>query len=130
TPVLAIGTGAEILSQTITTLDGSVRDGLGLIPMNAARTRDRRIGYVIAESPAGELIGFEDHASRWTADGDATACGRVRVGQGIVQSGEDWFIGLRSGDVFALQMQGPLMPLNPAITDVLLTLAATHAGTE
>jgi CobQ-like glutamine amidotransferase family enzyme len=32
TPVLAIGTGAEILSQSITTLDGTTREALGLLP--------------------------------------------------------------------------------------------------
>ncbi len=128
TPVLAIGTGAEILGESIRTLDGATRDGLGLVPMTAQRTRDRRIGYVVAESPAGELIGFEDHASRWTAGPAAAAFGLVRVGQGVVPFGEQWSVGLRAGDVFALQLQGPLLPLNPAMTDLLLSLAAAHAG--
>lgn len=128
TPVLAIGTGAEILAESVTTLDGSTRDGLSLIPMTAARTRDRRIGYVIADSPVGELVGFEDHASRWTPGTDTTAFGSVRVGQGIALFGDRWSVGLRAGDVFALQLQGPLLPLNPAMTDELLSLAAAHAG--
>jgi len=130
TPVLAIGTGAEILSERITTLDGAARDGLALLPMTAVRNRERRIGYVIAESPVGELVGFEDHASRWTAGDGTTAFGAVRVGQGIVQFGENWCVGLRCGDVLALQLQGPLLPLNPPMTDALLSLAAVHAGVD
>lgn len=129
-PVLAIGTGAEILSRNVTTLDGTPHEGLGLVPMTAARTRDRRIGYVVADSPVGELIGFEDHASRWTAEPGAAPFGTVRVGQGIVQFDGRWAVGLRAGDVFALQLQGPLLPLNPRMTDHLLSLAAAHAGTE
>jgi CobQ-like glutamine amidotransferase family enzyme len=129
TPVLAIGAGAEILGGSIATLDGTVHEGLGVIPLSAVRNRERRIGYVIADSPAGELVGFEDHASRWTAGGGAEAFGSVRVGQGIVQFGDRWSVGFRSGDVFALQLQGPLLPLNPAMTDLLLSLAAAHAGT-
>lgn len=130
TPVLAIGTGAEILSHSVTTLDGTRHDGVGIVPMTAARTRDRRIAYVVADSPVGELIGFEDHASRWTPDPIAAAFGTVRVGQGIAQFGDRWSVGLRAGDVFALQLQGPLLPLNPRMTDQLLTLAAAHAGVE
>lgn len=130
TAVLAIGTGAEILSASITTLDGVQRDGLGIVPMTAARTRDRRIGYVVADSPVGELIGFEDHASRWTAGPDGAAFGTVRVGQGVVLLDGRWAVGLRAGDVFALQLQGPLLPLNPRMTDQLLSLAAGHAGLE
>ncbi|MFT4220323.1 MAG: hypothetical protein QM611_07390 [Microbacterium sp.] len=130
TPVLAIGTGAEILSEAITTLDGVSREGLGIVPMTAARTRGRRIGYVIADSPAGELVGFEDHASRWSAGPAASAFGTVRVGQGIVEFDGASSVGLRAGDVFALQLQGPLLPLNPAMTDLLLSLAAAHAGVD
>ncbi|HET8928753.1 MAG TPA: hypothetical protein VFN24_13120 [Microbacterium sp.] len=129
-PLLAIGTGAEILSHRITTLDGTQHDGLGLVPMTSARTRDRRIGYVVADSPVGELIGFEDHASKWTADAGAEAFGTVRVGQGIVQFDGRWAVGLRAGSVFAMQLQGPMLPLNPRVTDQLLSLAAVHAGTD
>ncbi|MFT4230082.1 MAG: hypothetical protein QM602_07335 [Microbacterium sp.] len=130
TPVLAIGAGAEILGESITTLDGRVHAGLGIIPMHAVRNRDRRIGYVIADSAAGELIGFEDHASRWTAGIGTSPFGTVRVGQGIVLFDDRWSVGLRCGDVFALQLQGPLLPLNPAMTDLLLSLAAVHAGVD
>lgn len=130
TAVLAIGTGAEILAHSVTTLDGTRHAGLGIVPMTAARTRDRRIGYVVADSPVGELIGFEDHASRWTPDPHADAFGTVRVGRGIAQFGDRWAVGLRVGDVFALQLQGPLLPLNPRMTDQLLALAAAHAGVE
>lgn len=129
TPVLAIGTGAEILSQSITTLDGATRDALGLLPLTAVRNRDRRIGYVIAESPVGELIGFEDHAARWTSHGDLGAFGMIRIGQGIIPFGDRWAVGVRTGNVFAVQLGGPLLPLNPAMTDVLLSLAAAHAST-
>lgn len=130
TPVLAIGTGAEILSERITTLDGARHDGLGILPMTAERTRDRRIGYVVADSPVGELIGFEDHASRWTAGDGTTPFGAIRVGRGIVTFDDRWAVGLRAGDVFAMQLQGPMLPLNPQMTDVLLRLAAAHGGTD
>ncbi|MDQ2698749.1 MAG: hypothetical protein M3Y46_08145 [Actinomycetota bacterium] len=129
-PVLAIGTGAEVLSESITALDGVQRDGLGILPMTAERTRDRRIGYVVAESPVGELIGFEDHASRWSAGAGTAPFGTVRVGRGIVRFDDRWAVGLRAGDIFAMQLQGPLLPLNPRMTDQLLSLAAIHAGIE
>lgn len=126
--VLAVGAGAELLSESITLLDGEVLDGLGILPLRVTRTRERRVGYIIAETEHGRLIGFEDHASMWTLDAGAQAYGRVVAGRGSVRDGDGAGESVRVGHLFATNVQGPVLPLNPQLSDELLRIAASRRG--
>jgi Predicted glutamine amidotransferase len=128
--VLAVGGGAELLSEGIDLLDGTVIDGLGVVPARVSRTRTRRVGYVVADTADGRLVGFEDHASEWTlTDG---AVGGIRYGTVVAGNGS-----LRDGGetvlvegVYATNVQGPVLPLNPQLADAILRRVAARLDVE
>ncbi|MDY0829394.1 glutamine amidotransferase [Microbacterium sp. BG28] len=118
--VLAVGGGSELLSEGIDLVDGTHLDGLGLIPARVGRTKQRRVGYVVADTADGKLVGFEDHASLWRLSDPAMAYGTVTAGNGGIEGG---FETVRMGSVYATNVQGPVLPLNPDLADALLTEA-------
>lgn len=126
--VLAVGGGAELLTHGVELLDGTRIDGLGLVPVVVTRTRARRVGYIIAETADGRLIGFEDHASQWELDPEADPgirYGKVVVGKGGLAGG---FETIAVDGVWATNVQGPVLPLNPQLADALLRRALARTG--
>lgn len=128
--VLAVGGGAELLTDGVDLLDGGRVDGLGLVPARVARTRRRRVGYVVADTSDGRLVGFEDHASEWTltdaADG-GIRYGKVIAGDGSVAGGTETLV---VDGLYATNVQGPVLPLNPQLADAILRRAAAAAGVD
>lgn len=121
---LAVGGGAELLSEGVDLLDGTRVDGLSIVPARVARTRQRRVGYVVAETADGRLVGFEDHASEWTLTDAAPAgirYGTVIAGNGSVAGGTETLV---VDGLYATNVQGPVLPLNPQLADALLRRAA------
>ena len=132
TVVLAVGGGAELLTEGITFLDGSTLEGLSMIPATVHRTRERRVGYIVAENPDADLIGFEDHASSWRISADAPTeirYARVIGGHGSIDA-EDGarYETARVGQIYASNVQGPVLPLNPRFADALLSAAVQRSG--
>ncbi len=125
TVVLAVGGGSELLSEGIDLVDGSHLDGLALIPARVGRTKQRRVGYVVADTVDGKLIGFEDHASLWRLGDPGIAYGTVTAGNGGIEGG---FETVRMGSIYATNVQGPVLPLNPALADALLAEAFARLG--
>jgi CobQ-like glutamine amidotransferase family enzyme len=95
-----------------------------------SRVRDRRVGYVVVDTPGGVIVGFEDHASQWSLTRADAAYGTVREGHGSFAHGEERGEFVRHGNAFACNVQGPLLPLNPAFTDVLIETVAERRGFE
>jgi CobQ-like glutamine amidotransferase family enzyme len=124
-PIFAYGSGAELLGHSITLLDGSTIDGLGLLPFAAARVAERSVGYVITETPFGVLVGFEDNASTWTLDSDAKPLGILEAGTG---NGAGAVEGVLNGALIGTQVGGPVLPLNPLLSDVLIRSIAERRG--
>ncbi len=121
--ILAVGGGAELLTDRIALLDGGVIEGLGLVPAQVARTRRRRVGYVVAETVDGRLVGFEDHASEWSLAAGADAgirYGTVVAGNGGIAGG---FETIAQDGLWATNVQGPVLPLNPQLADAILRRA-------
>lgn len=118
--VLAVGGGSELLSEGIDLVDGTHLDGLGFIPARVGRTKQRRVGYVVADTADGKLVGFEDHASLWRLGDPGIAYGTVTAGNGGIEGG---FETVRMGSVYATNVQGPVLPLNPDLADALLAQA-------
>ncbi|WP_159500783.1 glutamine amidotransferase [Microbacterium sp. 18062] len=128
--VLAVGGGAELLSAGVDLLDGTSVPGLGLVSARVARTRQRRVGYVVADTPDGRLVGFEDHASVWTPEpgaDPASRYGSVVAGNGSIVDGYETF---RVDGLYATNVQGPVLPLNPQLADALLSRAFARHGVE
>lgn len=122
--LLAVGGGAELLSRGVTALDGSRLEGLGIFSADVTRTRDRKVGYIIVETPAGRVIGFEDYASEWSVDA-AQTYGRVVAGRGSFATADGRGELVRVGNAFASNVQGPLLPLNPAlVAEIIDTVRA------
>jgi CobQ-like glutamine amidotransferase family enzyme len=125
-PLFAYGSGAELLGHGIALLDGSVIDGLGILPFRATRVPERTVGYVLTETGFGPLVGFEDNASTWTLDDAATALGTVQAGGGNGDGRE----GVIAGAAIGTQVGGPVLPLNPMLTDAILGMVAARLDVE
>lgn len=129
--LLAVGAGAELLSSGVEALDDQRVAGIGVFPFGVQRTRERRVGYVTATTPHGELVGFEDHASAWNTDAGVDAYGVVTAGRGSIGTpGIGAGEGVRVGDAYALNVQGPVLPLNPQLADALLRAACARRGND
>ncbi|MGF3055300.1 type 1 glutamine amidotransferase [Microbacterium sp. YY-01] len=127
-PLLAMGAGAEALSGGIDLLDGSTVETLGVFPFRVERTRDRRVGYIIADTADGQIVGFEDHASTWHPDAGVQPYGAVTAGVGSFVRDGKRFETIQHHAAFATNVQGPVLPLNPQLSDVLLRAAAEQRG--
>ncbi|MFP1602310.1 type 1 glutamine amidotransferase [Microbacterium sp. 2216-1] len=126
--LFAVGGSAELLGSGIDLTDGGTLDGLGILPYRVARTRDRRVGYITVQTPGVRVVGFEDHASEWTLSDPSLAYGTVTAGRGSFASGEGRGEIVRHRNAFAGNVQGPVLPLNPGLADVLVTAAAERRG--
>ncbi|MET0813302.1 MAG: glutamine amidotransferase [Microbacterium sp.] len=122
--ILAVGGGAELLTEGIALLDGTGIAGIGMLPARVTRTRTRKVGYVVADAVDGRLVGFEDHASDWSVDDDAARYGRVIAGVGAITGG---FETVAVDGVWATNVQGPALPLNPQLADAILRHAVGDA---
>lgn len=129
-PLLAVGGGAELLSEGVETLEGETLTGIALFPFRVRRVRDRRVGYVVADTEHGRLAGFEDHASEWILGEGSVAYGTLTAGRGSFVDGGRRGEAIRRGDTYATNVQGPALPLNPQLTDALLGAAAARRGVE
>lgn len=128
--VLAVGGGAELLSEGVDLLDGSSVAGLGILPARVARTRERRVGYIVAATRDGRLVGFEDHASVWTLAPEADSglrYGHVVAGTGSLADGDET---IHDDGVYATNVQGPVLPLNPQLADAILRRALARHGVD
>ncbi|MHA7986617.1 type 1 glutamine amidotransferase [Rathayibacter sp. CAU 1779] len=123
-PFFAVGAGLELLCARIEDPTGTL-DGLGIVPATAHRGRKRRVGYAIAETPYGQVTGFEDQATELSGVETPFAT-IVRDATGSVSRPD----GIRTETLTGTLLQGPLLPLNPSLADRLAAAAATHAGVE
>lgn len=124
-PMFAYGSGAELLGHSLTLLDGTSLEGLSILPFRATRVATRSVGYVIVDSPFGQVVGFEDNASRWTLDSAAMPLGILEVGTG---NGEGSGEGVRDGSAMGTQVGGPVLPLNPVLTDAIIASIGERRG--
>jgi CobQ-like glutamine amidotransferase family enzyme len=124
--LFAYGSGAELLGRGISLLDGSVIDGLGILPFRTTRVTGRKVGYVLTDTAFGPLVGFEDNASTWALDDAAQALGTVQVGGGNGDGTE----GVIAGSAIGTQVGGPVLPLNPLLTDAILAMATARLDIE
>lgn len=127
-PILAVGTGWELLSWGIERRDGSSIEGLGILPGRAMPSRSRVTGDLIVSSPRfGLLVGFENHARDYVG-AEGSPLGRLRTGRGNGRDSAQE--GVVMGSVIGTHLHGPVLAKNPAFADQLLGLAATRAGLE
>lgn len=124
-PILAVGTGMELLSWGIELQDGSVVEGLGLIAGRAVPRAARATGDLVVTSKHGRLIGFENHARDFVG-AEASALGAVASGVGNGSGGE----GVVMGNVVGTHLHGPVLAKNPGLADHLLRTVFAARGAE
>ncbi len=126
-PILAVGTGWELLGWGIERADGSAIEGLGIVAGRAV-PRDARVAgdlIVKASGGLGILVGFENHARDYIG-AEASPLGRVQAGSGNGRgSGQE---GLRMGDVIGTHLHGPVLAKNPRLADSILERICARAG--
>ncbi|MCW4384509.1 hypothetical protein OH146_01830 [Salinibacterium sp. SYSU T00001] len=119
----AYGAGAELLSHGVTAGEAEL-SGVGVFPFRAERTGERVVGYLIVDSVDGPVVGFADHASRWLRNDSAESFGVVSAG--VVPAGQAE--GVIIGSAIATLIGGPVLPLNPDVTDAILSRALARRG--
>lgn len=124
-PILAVGTGWELLSWGIELGKGEVIEGLGLVAGRAVPAESRVTDDIVIKSKYGRLSGFENH-SRGYVGAKASPLGRVISGTG---NGEDQE-GLVMGDMFCTHLHGPVLARNPGLADHMLSIALARHGAE
>lgn len=127
-PILAVGTGWELLSWGIGLADSTV-DGLGVVPGRAVARSARATGDLVVASKHGRLIGFENHARDYVG-AEGSPLGRVESGIGNGATGRDGFEGVVMGEFFGTHLHGPVLARNPALADHLVTLMLARVGVE
>ncbi|TDW28477.1 type 1 glutamine amidotransferase [Cryobacterium psychrophilum] len=122
-PLLAVGTGWELLSWGIELHSGTVVEGLGLVAGRAVPRVVRATDDIVVTSKHGRLVGFENHARDYVG-AEASPLGRVLSGTGNGNGGE----GLVMGDLIGTHLHGPVLARNPGLADHMLRAAFGRVG--
>lgn len=133
-PILAVGTGWELLSWGVEAADGTIVEGLGVLPGRAVpREGGRATGDLVVRSPRfGHLVGFENHARDYV-QAEASPLGRIVPGSngngaGVGNGRDAGQEGVVMGWVLGTHLHGPVLAKNPAMADAILGEIASRAG--
>ena len=128
TPGLYICGAYQFLGRYYRTADNKKLPGLGIFPLyteNPGEKHNRLIGNVLIkpkiERLTQPLIGFENHGGRTHLENKSMAIGTVINGFG--NNGEDKTEGIVYKNSFGSYLHGPILPKNPKLADLLITLA-------
>lgn len=119
--MLAVCGGYQFLGQSYRTADGSLLEGLGVLPVRTENGPGRLVGPIEVEAASeygGILVGFENHGGRTTILDDGEPLGVVLRGYG--NNGEDRTEGCRLKNCFGTYLHGPVLPQNPGLADALI----------
>ena len=124
-PILAVGTGWELLSWGIELTDGTAIEGLGVVAGRAAPMLERATDDIVVDSRYGRLVGFENHSRNYVG-AEASPLGQVRTGTGNGAGTE----GLVMGTLIGTHLHGPVLARNPGLADHLLRVALARTGQD
>jgi CobQ-like glutamine amidotransferase family enzyme len=108
--------GSEYLPES-----GPPIPGLGLLDVRTKAGKQRFVGNLVAQTPDGVLVGFENHSGRTYLGPKAVPLGAVLVGHG--NNGEDRTEGALQGKMIGTYSHGSCLPKNPWLADKLLAWA-------
>jgi len=125
TILLGVCGGYQFLGHSYKATDGTVIEGLGLLDIETVAARTRIIGRTWCDATLDGvttiLYGFENHAGRTTLGKHARPLADTPKGHG--NNGEDNTEGAITGNIIGTYLHGPVLPLNPALTDWILQRA-------
>ena len=122
-PILAVGTGWELLTESVSFADGSSLTGLGLFPGRSVPGPGRTTGDLVLRSEFGILVGFESHERDLLLGPGATALGTVMSGRGNGTHGGVAAEGMLHGPHIGTHLHGPVLAKNPVLADRMLANA-------
>jgi len=119
--ILAVGTGMDLLSNSVELAPGRVEPGLGIFSGHALVLPAWASGALSARTgnPSTKLGGFENHARGYVLGLDERPLGRVRRGVGNGDGHE----GVERTGAMGTHLHGPVLSNNPDLADGLLTRA-------
>ncbi len=127
-PGLFICGAYQFLGYYYRTADNKKLPGLGVFPLyteNPGEYAERIIGNVLVEPKIKSLtqpfVGFENHGGKTYLEDKSMALGTILSGSG--NNGEDKTEGIVYKNSFGSYLHGPILPKNPQLADLLLTLA-------
>lgn len=134
-PVVAVGGGFDLATNEVVPTEGSPVAGFGVFDARAVRGAERRVNYFVLDTrypllagASKRLAGFEDHATRIELAAGVEPFADVVSGGGN-QAGSA-VEGAVAGASFGTHTQGPILPLNPQLTDAVLSAATARLGRE
>jgi len=132
--VFGVCGGYQLLGRSYILPDGRVIQGLGVLDVETRAARDRIVGPVQGEAclwdRSFDLVGFENHGGRTTLGPEARPLASVPRGHG--NNGRDRIEGAVQGSVVGTYLHGPVLAINPHLTDATLVraLASLTGGEE
>jgi CobQ-like glutamine amidotransferase family enzyme len=123
-PLLAVGTGFELLTREVQTGAATV-PGLGVFPARVAPLPARAVGDLAVRSGTRMLVGFESHARGVQLEEGAAPLGETVAGVGNGSgAGAPGTEGCVTGTAIGTHLHGPVLARNPGLADDLLTAMA------
>jgi CobQ-like glutamine amidotransferase family enzyme len=113
--------GYQLFGSEYRPEEGPPIPGLGALDVHTTAGKQRFVGNLVAETPEGTLVGFENHSGRTYLGAKATPLGAVVVGHG--NNGEDKTEGAVQGKIVGTYSHGSCLPKNPWLADKLLAWA-------
>lgn len=121
-PMLMVCGLFQLFGHRTVTAAGEDLPGIGLLDVHTRAEPGRLVGTVRARSDRfGLLVGYENHSGRTVLGPAATPLARVEHGGG--NNGHDGTEGAVVHHVVGTYLHGPVLPLNPALTDALVRQA-------
>lgn len=120
-PLFAVGTGWELLSESVKFDGGVVLEGLGIFSGHWVPAT-RVSNDIVVASEYGRLVGFENHAREYRAARGSRELGAVIYGVGNSRSSKRRAEGAIAGSAIGTRLHGPVLAKNPALADHLLGL--------
>jgi CobQ-like glutamine amidotransferase family enzyme len=124
--IVGVCAGLQVLGASVTTSDGAVHRGLGLLDVTTKPGERRSVGEVVVQpNPqfgGNPLTGFENHMGVTSVGPDSVPLGRVQRGTGNGDRSE----GAVRGHVLATYLHGPVLARNPELADLVLGWVVGH----
>ncbi len=117
-PILAVAGGWQLLGTELVTADGERLPAAGVFPTRATLGAARHVGEIVVRTGEGMLAGFENHSAVTVLEGGEP------LGDVVSGTGNDGVHeGVLVGAAIGTHLHGPVLPMNPALADRILSTA-------
>lgn len=126
-PMLMICGMYQLFGHRFITHQNESIQGIGIFDLETRATKHRLIGNLATETHEfGTLYGFENHSGQTFLTPNQKPLGKVIRGNG--NNDQDKLEGARVHKIVGTYMHGPLLPLNPNLSNWLITESAKLAS--